>query len=73
MNKFNICDKCRATNIKTLISKLKKLDSNATINIGCQNVCGIGRTKPFFICNDRLIVANTEEELIEKVKQAIDL
>lgn len=73
MNKFNICDKCRGTNIKTLISKLKKLDSNATINIGCQNVCGIGRTKPFVICNDRLIVADTEEELIEKVKQAIDL
>ena len=73
MNKFDICDKCKKTNIKTLISKLKKIDSNATINIGCQSVCGIGRTKPFVICNDKLIVASTEEELIDKIKQAINL
>lgn len=73
MNKFNVCDKCRGTNIKTLIPRLKKLDKNSTINIGCQSVCGIGKTKPFVICNDRLIVATTEEELIEKVKQAIKL
>lgn len=71
MNKFNLCDKCRATNLKTLIPKLNKIDSNAIINIGCQSVCGIGRTKPFVICNDRLLVANTEDELIEKIKQAI--
>lgn len=73
MNKFSICDKCKATNIKTLLPKLKALDNNALINIGCQNVCGIGRNKPFVICNDRLIIADNEDELIEKIKQVISV
>lgn len=72
MNKFGICDRCKATNIKSLIPKLKKIDDKAIINIGCQSVCGIGRNKPFVICNDRLIVADSEDELIIKVKQAIN-
>ncbi len=72
MNKFGICDRCKATNIKSLIPKLKKIDDKAIINIGCQSVCGIGRNKPFVICNDRLIVADSEDELITKVKQAIN-
>lgn len=72
MNKFGICDKCKATNIKSLIPKLKNIDDKAIINIGCQNVCGIGRNKPFVICNDRLIIADNLDELITKVKQAIN-
>lgn len=72
MNKFGVCDKCKATNIKSLISKLKNIDDKAVISIGCQNVCGIGRNKPFVICNDKLLVANNEDELITKVKQAIN-
>lgn len=72
MNKFGVCDRCKATNIKSLIPKLKKIDDKAIINIGCQSVCGIGRNKPFVICNDRLIVADSEDELIIKVKQAIN-
>lgn len=72
MNKFGICDKCKATNIKSLIPKLKNIDDKATINIGCQSVCGIGRNKPFVICNDRLIIADNLDELITKVKQAIN-
>ena len=72
MNKFGVCDRCKATNIKSLIPKLKKIDDKAIINIGCQSVCGIGRNKPVVICNDRLIVADSEDELITKVKQAIN-
>ena len=72
MNKFGVCDRCKATNIKSLIPKLKKIDDKAIINIGCQSVCGIGRNKPFVICNDRLIVADSEDELITKLKQAIN-
>ena len=72
MNKFGVCDRCKATNIKSLIPKLKNIDDKAIINIGCQSVCGIGRNKPFVICNDRLIVADSEDELIIKAKQAIN-
>lgn len=73
MNKFNVCDKCKKTNIKTLIPKLKEIDKEAIINVGCQNVCGIGRSKAFVILNDKLIVANTEDELIKNIKQAIEM
>lgn len=72
MNKFGICDRCKATNVKSLVSKLRKIDESAVISIGCQSVCGIGRNKPFVICNDKLIVADNEDELITKVKQAIN-
>ena len=32
----------------------------------------LGRNKPFVICNDKLLVANNEDELVEKIKQAIN-
>lgn len=71
MNQFRVCDKCKGTNIKTLLPRLKEIDEQAEVLIGCQNFCGIGAKKPFVICNHVPIVADTEDELIEKVKQAI--
>lgn len=71
MNQFRICDKCKGFNINTLLPRLKQLDANAEIIIGCQNFCGIGARKPFVICNHVPIVVETEDELIDKVKQAI--
>lgn len=71
MNQFRVCDKCKGTKINSLIPKLKELDNNAEIIIGCQNFCGIGARKPFIICNHVPVVADTEDELVEKVKQAI--
>ena len=50
-NEFRICDKCKATNVESLTKKLKEIDNNASIIIGCQNLCGIGRTKSFAIVN----------------------
>lgn len=70
-NEFRICDRCKAINIKTLVPKLKQLDSRATIQIGCQNVCGIGKTKPFAIVNHIPIIAESEVGLIERIKENI--
>ncbi len=68
---YKICDKCKGTNTKTLIPKLKEIDSNAEIQIGCQNFCGIGRSKNFVIVNHTPIIALNEDELIEKVKEQL--
>lgn len=71
-NQFRICNKCKATNIKTLIPRLKQLDSEAEIVIGCQNFCGIGQTKSFVIVNHVPIIADNEDELIKKVKEKLE-
>lgn len=72
MNQFRVCDKCKGTNINSLLPKLKEIDPNAEIIIGCQNFCGIGAKKPFIICNHVPIIAETEEELIKKAKDALE-
>lgn len=70
-NKFGICDKCKGVDYKSLISKIKQIDNNAEITLGCQNFCGIGRTKPFVILNHIPIIADDENELITKIKEKI--
>lgn len=71
MNEFKTCNKCTGFNSEELINKLKLLDSNAKIMVGCQNMCAIGAKKPFVIVNGMLMVADTIDEVIEKVKEVI--
>lgn len=68
-NEFRICDKCKAMNVSSIVPKLEEIDPNAKIIRGCQNFCGIGRTKKFAIVNHIPIIADTEEELILKIKE----
>jgi len=71
MNNIKVCNLCAATNIETLIPRIKEVDANAEIEIGCVGFCGIGATKSFLILNSIPIIASSEDELIEKLKEQI--
>lgn len=69
MNKFFLCNHYH--NIDSLVASLKKMDPQAEIKIGCQRVCGICRSRYFCIVNHELVVANTKDELLLKIKNSL--
>lgn len=70
-NDIRICDKCNHTRVKTLTSKLQKLDPAAEIRVGCKSYCGPCAKRAFIFINGRYIAAPTEDEALEKVKPFI--
>ena len=68
-NEFRVCDKCKATNLNTLLPRLKAIDPKAKIYQGCQSYCGPGRARSFVFVDNKPILAENEDELIQKVKE----
>jgi uncharacterized protein YuzB (UPF0349 family) len=66
---ISICNKCKAINYLSVLKKVKEIYPDAKYEIGCNNMCGIGRSKVVIILNNKPIIADTEEELINKIKQ----
>lgn len=66
---YKICNKCKGVNVLSLQKKILTIDKEATFDIRCHNLCGIGRIKPFVIVEHIPIIADTEEELIQKIKE----
>jgi uncharacterized protein YuzB (UPF0349 family) len=71
MNEFKVCDICAAVNSESMIRRLKEIDPEAEIIVGCHGFCGIGATKPFVIVNGIPAIATTEDEVIDKVKEML--
>jgi uncharacterized protein YuzB (UPF0349 family) len=68
---YKICDICNKKGIKKISDAILEMDNNAKIDIGCQNLCGLGQSKYFVIIDARPYLADTVEELIEQVKKVI--
>ena len=51
---------------------LESIDPTAKIVVECINFCQIGQTKDVCLVNGVPVIADTEEELIEKIKKLLD-
>jgi len=71
MNEFKTCNKCSGFDGDELARRLKELDSSAKVIVACQSMCAVGYKMPFVIVNGIPLMANTIDELIEKVKEVI--
>lgn len=71
MNEFKTCNKCMGFNSEELVNKLKDIDNNANIIVGCQNMCAIGAKRPFVIVNGIPVIAENIDDLILKIKEMI--
>ncbi len=69
MNKLLICDQCEVMNVESLQKKLINLPLK--IEIGCHNLCAIGQKKQFAVLNGQVLMAETEDELVEKIKNSL--
>lgn len=72
MNQFGICEKCLGYKMDEVVKRLKEIDSNFKITEGCQNLCGIGRTKLFVIVNHIPVISDNIDDLIDKVKERLN-
>ena len=71
MHKIEVCDKCKGTNIKTLIPKIKAISNDIDIKIGCIQYCGIGRDKIVVLVDHIPIIGVSEEEVISKITEKL--
>lgn len=57
-NEFRVCDDCQATNIKTLLPRLKEVDPDAKVEVGCQSYCGPRTEKIICFCEQSPAVSS---------------
>ena len=73
MYKIEVCDKCKATNVNTLVPKIKSISNDIEVEIHCIQFCGIGRNKIVVLVNHVPVMGDTEDEVIEKIKEKMQI
>jgi len=69
--KIKYCDKCkrRGDLVRSeLLPRLKKEFPMATFEAGCLSMCGLGSRMPVVFVDDHIIYADSDDELINKIK-----
>jgi hypothetical protein len=66
--KISICDKCKFFNHKEIIKLLDENFENINYEIGCNNMCGVGRNNIVLFVNNKPIIAKNKDELIKKIR-----
>lgn len=65
---IKICNKCKGFNINNVMEEINKDIDDVHYEIGCNNMCGIGRDKVVVIVDNKPIVASDIADLIKKIK-----
>lgn len=72
MYKLELCNKCKATNVNSLLPKIRNISDDIEIIIHCIQYCGIGRDRIVVLLDHIPIIGDTEEEVIEKIVNKIN-
>lgn len=67
--KISICNKCKFFNHQEIINLLNENFQDIKYEIGCNNMCGVGRNNIVIIVNNKPIIAKTKKELIKKMRE----
>lgn len=70
-NQLRICHKCQHMSLKSMRNKLKKLDPDAKIKVGCQSYCGPCGRGVFIYVNGRYVTGDSEDEAVDKAQKYI--
>ncbi|MFC4778636.1 DUF1450 domain-containing protein [Paenibacillus sp. GCM10023252] len=70
-NDIRICDKCKHTRVKTMLTKLSKIAPDTEVKVGCKSYCGPCSRFAFVFINGRYVTAPTEDEVIEKASKYV--
>lgn len=68
-NDIRICHKCRNMSLKSMRTKLRKLDPDAKVRSGCQSYCGPCANGVFIMINGRYVTGANEDEALDKMKK----
>lgn len=71
MHKIELCDKCKATNVKSLVPKIQSISNDIEIQIHCIQFCGVGRDKIVVLLDHVPIIGSTEDEMLEQLRNKL--